>query len=232
MRSVIEWLKVTDEDKIIDCMQQDNFKEWYASEAEKEPDIYKIHREVYKGFISMILQKQPEKSDTILMVEEVFNDEGFSCETCAVHKSDFIEHWTEQKVTPYSAYDFFEDKVPRYAYELSTREEILGYNIPDTCVDMFGIKKILADVLWEMTFYGISDEEIANKNAQLFNKEDSYENTDEDTDDVFDINEWKQQDNDSENKEIKEMQEKIEILGNRFAYEMRLKIFDKVYFEI
>lgn len=195
-------------------------------EAEKEPDIYKIHREVYKGFISMLLQKQPEKSDTILMVEEVFNDEGFSCETCAVYKSDFIEHWTEQKVTPYNAYDFFEDKVLRYAYELSTREEILGYQIPDTCIDMFGIEKILADVLWEMTFYGISDEEIANKHTQLFNEEDS------DEDDELDINEWKQQDNDSENKEIKEMQAKIEILKNRFAYEMRLKIYDKVYFEI
>lgn len=211
-------------------MQQNNFKEWYASEAEKEPDIYKIHREVYKGFISMLLQKQPEESDTILMVEEVFNDEGFSCETCAVYKSDFIEHWTEQTVTLYNAYDFFEDKVPRYAYELSTREEILGYNIPDTCIDMFGIEKILADVLWELTFYGISDEEIANKNAQLFNEEASDEDTDED--DKLDINEWKQQDNDSENIEIKEMQEKIEILKNRFAYEMRLKIYDRVYLEI
>ena len=226
MRSVFEWFKATEADKIIDSMQQDNFKEWYASEAEKEPEFYEIHREVYKDFITILLQKQPEKSDTILMVEEVFNDEGFSCETCAVYESDFIEHWTKQKVIPYNVYDIFEDKVPRYAYELSAREEILGYNIPDTCVEMFGIEKILADVLREMTFYGISDEEIANEKSQLFKEEDTGK------DDEWDINAWKQQENDSENKDIKELQEKIELLGNRFAYEMRLKIYDKVYLEI
>ena len=230
MRSVFEWLKVTEADKIIDSMQQDKFKEWYARKAEKEPEIYEIHREVYKDFITMLLQKQPKKTDTILMVEEVFNDKGFSYQTCVVYKSDFIEHWAEQKVISYNAYDFVKDKVPRYAYDLSAREEILGYNIPDTCVEMFEIEKILADVLWEMTFYGISDEDIANESAQLFNEEDSDENTDKD--DVWNINEWKQQENDSENKDVKELQEKIEILGNRFAYEMRLKIFDKVYFEI
>lgn len=230
MRSVFEWLKVTEADKIIDSMQQDNFKELYASEAEKEPEIYEIHREVYKDFIKMLLQKQPEKSDTILMVEEVFNDEGFSCETSAIYKSDLIEHWNEQKVIPYKAYDYFEDKVPRYAYELSTREEILGYNIPDTCVKMFGIEKILADVLWEMTFYGISDEDIVIENSQLFKEEDSDEDTNEYGE--GDINEWKQVENDSEKKDIKELQEKIELLGNRFAYEMRLKILDRVYFEL
>lgn len=92
MRSIFEWLMVAEADKIISSMQQDNFKEWYASKAEKEPEIYEIHREVYKDFITMLLQKQPEKSDTILMVEEVFNDVGISCETCGVNKSNFIEH--------------------------------------------------------------------------------------------------------------------------------------------
>lgn len=60
---------------------------------------------------------------------------------------------------------------------------------------MFGIEKILADVLWEMTFYGISDEDIATGNSQLLKEE--YLDKDED-DDGWDIIERKQQENDNE----------------------------------
>lgn len=35
---------------------------------------------------------------------------------------------------------------------------------------------------------------------------------------TWDINEWKQQENDFENKDVKELQEKIEILGNRLVF--------------
>lgn len=48
------------------------------------------------------------------------------------------------------------DKLPeRYAFEFSPWEDILGWNLAEVSVARYGLEHCLANILWEMTFFGV-----------------------------------------------------------------------------
>jgi hypothetical protein len=56
---------------------------------------------------------------------------------------------------------------PRYAFELTEWEKILGWDLFVPCVDAYGLPDCLATIMWEMTVFGISPERMHEIKAEL-----------------------------------------------------------------
>ena len=48
----------------------------------------------------------------------------------------------------------------KYSFKLSEWEEILGFLVPEYLVQKFGLETLMAAILYEMTWFGFSAEDI------------------------------------------------------------------------
>ena len=66
--------------------------------------------------------------------------------------------------------------VTPYALEFTDWSEWLGMNISDLTLSSYSEREIIAHCLYEMTFFGYSNDEIFNKSQELFSKYDTIKN--------------------------------------------------------
>ena len=91
------------------------------------------------------------------------NNEDISTYFCVdgYYMDDILEHKEDLDKTDFS------DEIHFYPYGLDfiSRKELAGFNVCELSIDKYGIDRVIAEIIWEITFYGW-DEETVDQHAK------------------------------------------------------------------
>lgn len=104
------------------------------------------------------LQQYKKVFARVRFCEPVFNADGIV--VCIELVKDENEQW-------YNVYGYIPGKTVRYGLELSLFEEWAGYWIDEKLLQQMPAPEIAAHILWEMTFYGYSNEDILAQKREI-----------------------------------------------------------------
>lgn len=152
----------TNTDKIVQELQL-----LYDVNEDKQERI----RYKYDAFINTLKEKTPLKTDYIVLGIPCLDDGKESLNTSAFSKSDIQDLCTapptikDENIDKLSLEEvnrvLSQLKLPdSYAYNLSPQDEVLGYEISPANLSDIGAAKLIAAILYEMTFWGFDEEEI------------------------------------------------------------------------
>lgn len=86
--------------------------------------------------------------------------------------------------------NIFEDGIITYGIDYLTRKIVLNLMVAEPSITKYGLLIIAAELFWELTFYGLTEEQIQNKGDELLSRVDSIdteniENVEDFIEDVF-----------------------------------------------
>ncbi len=115
-------------------------------------EIDAAHRQRVEAYISGILSCTPkENSEMVFFAVELFNLDNPRTEARLV-----------------SLKELENDHVETYGWSVTDREEWLGYHIADTKLTLSNISEMLANILYEASFYGYTREEFEKGREELW----------------------------------------------------------------
>lgn len=63
--------------------------------------------------------------------------------------------------------DFENNHITTYGIDFLTRKIVLGMEVAQPCIDLYGLNVVAAELFWEMTFYGLKEEQIQEESHKL-----------------------------------------------------------------
>ena len=120
-------------------------------------DLYPDQKENIDGYreaLDWLQQNESDDSEFTISIEKVIDD---------------YDGQLYHSVTGFKSND-----VTPYALVFTDWSEWLGMDISDLTLSSYSEREIIAHCLYEMTFFGYSNDEIFNKSQELFGKYDSY----------------------------------------------------------
>lgn len=122
----------------------------------------------------------PSERKQILTAYPVISDidEGYEyMDACMVYEDELTGKISYRERTYEEIYKMTKDelwnelrnvKTPQtYAFEFSDWEEILGFYVPDCEIEMYGLERVMASVVHEMTFFGYEREPMEEEREEL-----------------------------------------------------------------
>ena len=76
---------------------------------------------------------------------------------------DILEHKEDLDKTDFSG----ELHICPYGLDFISRKELAGFNICELSIDKYGIDRVIAEIIWEITFYGWDEETIDQHAKEL-----------------------------------------------------------------
>lgn len=170
------------------------FASMYHSEGEDCDRLGCAKQEVNEAFMRMkTITPKVETNQSILLVCKDFGDTG---DDVSLIKAKDLSVWKEkhkektetisdEMLTFMSTDDIMDaamqQELPtRYAIELCSWDEILGWKLAPSSIYIYGLEFCLSRVLWEMTFFGIEPHGVEQAKADLdASIEESKKNLDE-----------------------------------------------------
>ena len=157
MKTVHEWIKETDVDKLADAY----FYEYpieYERHINSEKTVSKLkdaYRERFYDFLEQLKSIEPKSlSDDeqgIFFCHKAYGRDMKNSETVLGIKSDILKC----------------DNPQTYSWVLTDFDEIMGYYIAETETTIKNINDVLAQIIYEMTFFGYSQEDIEKERIEL-----------------------------------------------------------------
>lgn len=192
MKNVQTYLKELEREKLIDCFlerdpipyHKSNRADWIVS------DVTEHCRKQISDFIDRLCKleiKTSKDGDCVFFVhyimENLYEEPCFSL----VHLSEF-------KADLYNAYS--------YAYEFQDQAEIAGYLVADTPLTQEYIYELMADIMYEASFFGFEQEGLPEEKEKLSQAKEAMTNANEDNfvsfDDYKESIGWKDKHSDPE----------------------------------
>ena len=170
------------------------FASMYHSEGEECDRLGCAKQEVNEAFMRMkTITPKVETNQSILLVCKDFGDTG---DDVSLIKAKDLSVWKEkhkektetisdEMLTFMSTDDIMDaamqQELPtRYAIELCSWDEILGWKLAPSSIYIYGLEFCLSRVLWEMTFFGVEPHGVEKAKADLdASIEESKKNLDE-----------------------------------------------------
>lgn len=75
-----------------------------------------------------------------------------------------------------------------YGLDFLTRKVILNLIVAQPSIDKYGIEKVATELFWEMTFYGLTEEDIQKESDEVLDRLDSIDMEEKDIDELEDSN--------------------------------------------
>lgn len=170
MKNVQTYLKELDREKLIDYfLERDpipyhkpEWADWIVS------DVTEHCRKEISDFIDRLcnLEIKPSEDGICLffvhyIMENMFEEPCFS-----------LVHLNEFKADPDNAYS--------YAYEFQDQAEIVGYLVAETPLTLEYIYELMADIMYEASFFGFEQEDLPEEKEKLLQAKEAMEEGDED----------------------------------------------------
>lgn len=170
------------------------FASMYHSDGEECDRLGCAKQEVNEAFMRMkTITPKVETNQSILLVCKDFGDTG---DDVSLIKAKDLSVWKEkhkektetisdEMLTFMSTDDIIDaamqQELPtRYAIELCSWDEILGWKLAPSSIYIYGLEFCLSRVLWEMTFFGVEPHGVEKAKADLdASIEESKKNLDE-----------------------------------------------------
>lgn len=135
--------------------------------------IYNVIKGTIKDFLNVKIEKNDEYKDFYIFTIDSYDDLGdinnlekyfdvFGC---------YLNEMIENKECLND--ETWEDKInnekyfSHYGLDFIERKYLLGCEIADICIKTYGEIKVAAELFWEMTFYGYSEESIQKEENKL-----------------------------------------------------------------
>lgn len=157
MKTVHEWIKETDVDKLADAY----FYEYpieYERYINSEKTVSAIKDAYCKRFYELIEQlksteqKAPSDGERgFFFCHKAYGRDMKNPETVLCFESDILEC----------------DNPQTYSWILTDFDEIMGYYIAETEMTIRNINDVLGQIIYEMTFFGYSQEDIKKERLEL-----------------------------------------------------------------
>ena len=154
MKTVQEWLFERDEDALIGC--------YFAK--------YPIN-------FYMLENKDVTVSEVLAVLEETLRDFIHRLKGVNAHKSEqgifyavkiLSDGYEEVTVELSYLKDILENGLPEhYGWMLTDHDEVMGYLIADTSLTQANIDSVLAEILYEMSFFGYTQEQLEEERKKL-----------------------------------------------------------------
>lgn len=159
MKTVQKVLQELDADKLIDTFLRDNPIEYDRNENMLDRTVRDIRDTVHNNlrrFINRLREMpitEPEEGHQGVLYAHRTMKEGFSAQAFnLVHLEELLELGTECE---------------NYAYEFTPQSEIMGFLIADSPMTQRYIYDLVADVLYEASFFGFEQEGLPMQKAKL-----------------------------------------------------------------
>lgn len=180
MKNVQTYLKELDREKQIDYFLERDPVPYTKPEWSHRPvsDVTEYWRKEISGFIDRLcnLEIKPSKDgECIFFVHYIM--ENFYKEPCFS-----LVHLNEFKTDPYNAYS--------YAYEFQNQAEIVGYLVAETPLTLEYIYELMADIMYEASFFGFEQEDLTEEKEKLLQAKEAMEKANEDR--FVSFNEYKE----------------------------------------
>lgn len=212
-------------------------------------DINSKEFEEYKDFIIIVNQYYGDSTydgvDIFDLDEKTFDIGKMDKSKCeeyfyvdAIHFNQLVKN---QDVLNYSLDECLKldmDKmIITYGLDFLTRKVILNLIVAQPSIDKYGIEKVATELFWEMTFYGLTEEQTQKENDEILNRLDSINKVEKNMEELEELEDSNDEDifseiNDKENPE--EFQKKLDfsILVSKkissFCIEREHKFFKKI----
>ena len=146
-----------------------------GADENKREKLYSVHEK----FIIQLRRMEPVIKDFIIFgvfrVEDGKRDHDICLYSKAELEKEFsrysawgniknVEALADEEIKNLLQEHFFPSG---YAFELSPWEEVLGYEVDEHSVSEFGVPSILANVIYEMTFFGFTKEQVDREREKL-----------------------------------------------------------------
>ena len=157
MKTVQEWIRETDIDKLADAYFYEYPIEYerYINSEKKVSEIKDAYRKRFYEFIEQLKSIEPKAlSDDergIFFCHKAYGKDMKNPETVLCIESEFLKC----------------DKPQTYSWILTDFDEIMGYYIAETETTIKNINDALAQIIYEMTFFGYSQEDIEKGRLEL-----------------------------------------------------------------
>lgn len=156
MKTVQEYFRTLDEDRLISAYLYNNpvtMKEFEKSDASLTAINEKIKSTLHQ-YIERLRTLPIEKTDFegVLYVHRIIKDEISSEAFSLINLKELREKGHE---------------ATDYGYEFSTQNEIVGFQVADTKLTQCHIYDLMADVMYEASFFGFEQEHLEEEKRKL-----------------------------------------------------------------
>ena len=164
MKTVHEWIKETDVDKLADTYFYEYPIEYerYINSEKTVSEIKDAYRKRFYEFIEQLKSIEPKVlSDDergIFFFHKAYGRDMKNPETVLCFESDILKC----------------DNPQTYSWILTDFDEIMGYCIAETESTIKNINDVLVQIIYEMTFFGYSQEDIEKGQQKKLMKEKSF----------------------------------------------------------
>lgn len=163
-------------------------------------DINSKEFEEYKDFIIIVNQYYGDSTydgiDIFDLDEKTFDIEKIDKSKCeeyfyvdAIHFNQLVKN---QDILNYSLDECLKldmDKmIITYGLDFLTRKVILNLIVAQPSIDKYGIEKVATELFWEMTFYGLTEEDIQKESDEVLDRLDSIDMEEKDIEELEDSN--------------------------------------------
>ena len=157
MKTVQEWIRETDIEGLADtyfCEYPIKYERYIASEK-TVAEIKDVSRKRFYEFIEQLKSIEPkalsDEERGIFFCHKAYGRDIKNPETVLCIESDILKF----------------DKPQTYSWILTDFDEIMGYYIAETETTIKNINDVLAQIIYEMTFFGYSQEDIEKERLEL-----------------------------------------------------------------
>lgn len=154
MKTVQEWLLAQDEDALIGCYFAKYPIDFYMLENKdvKVNEVLTVSKERLREFIRRLKAMETAKSDRDIFYAVKALDGG--------HVGIAVELSYRE--------DILENDLPEhYSWMLTDHNKVMGYLIADTSLTLANIDSVLAEILYEMSFFGYTQEALEEERKKL-----------------------------------------------------------------
>ena len=157
MKTVQEWIRETDTDKLADAFFYEYPIEYerYINFEKTVSEIKDAYRKRFYEFIEQLKSIEPKSlggdEQGIFFCHKAYGRDMKNHETVLCFKSEILAC----------------DIPQTYSWILTDFDEIMGYYIAETETTIKNINDVLAQIIYEMTFFGYSQEDIEKERLEL-----------------------------------------------------------------
>ena len=157
MKTVQEWIRETDTDKLADAFFYEYPIEYerYINFEKTVSEIKDAYRKRFYEFIEQLKSIEPKSlggdEQGIFFCHKAYGRDMKNHETVLCFKSEILAC----------------DIPQTYSWILTDFDEVMGYYIAETETTVRNINDVLAQIIYEMTFFGYSQEDIEKERLEL-----------------------------------------------------------------
>lgn len=163
-------------------------------------DINSKEFEEYKDFIIIVNQYYGDSTydsiDIFDLDEKTFDIEKMDKSKCeeyfyvdAIHFNQLVKNQDTLNCSLEECLKLDMSKmIITYGLDFLTRKVILNLIVAQPSIDKYGIEKVATELFWEMTFYGLTEEDIQKESDEVLDRLDSIDMEEKDIDELEDSN--------------------------------------------